>query len=443
MCFPGGFIRYLLSKYLQGIVFMPATVVILNDNFVGKYHVALQTQCCIAGGGPAGIMLGFILARAGAEVIILEKHADFFRDFRGDTIHPSTFQIIHELGLLSEFLALPHQELQELRVIYNGIDFKLADFTHLPVVKKAIGFMPQWDLLNFFVKQAKKYPTFHLMLETEATDLLLENNKVVGVRAIHGGKAISIRSQLSVCCDGRSSVLREKAGLQINSIGAPINVLWFRLSKKTSDPTQAVLGRFHYGKIMVMIERDTYYQIGYIIEKGTFAKKQQEGLEAFKAELVLVAGFLKDRVDELKDWTDIKLLTVTIDRLKRWYREGLLCIGDAAHAMSPIGGVGINLAIQDAVAAANILSKALLNNNVQTALLQKVQNRRQFPTEMTQKLQVFIQKGIVDRRKEQGQNKMPLLFRLIKRFPLLCRIPARLVGLGFRPEHVQVADIKK
>ena len=401
----------------------------------------INTRCCIAGGGPAGIVLGFLLARAGIDVVVLEKHADFFRDFRGDTIHPSTLQVMHELGLLDAFLKLPHQEVSRLSAQVGDTLTEVADFSHLPTRCKFIAFMPQWDFLNFFSEAGKKYPGFHLMMETEVTDLIIEGNTVMGVKATTPSGEIEVRATLTVGCDGRSSTVRERAGLQVQSLGAPIDVLWFRVSRQPSDPGQ-VLGRFIPGKILVMLNREEYWQCAFVIRKGAFEKIKARGIEALRDDIMAVAPFLKGRAQEIHDWEQIKLLTVLVDRLRKWYRPGLLCIGDAAHAMSPVGGVGINLAIQDAVATANILARPLSENYVSLSHLQKVQLRREFPTKATQWGQVQVQERILSAvLGSQQQVRPPWFLRLFKKFPLLRRIPARLIGVGVRPEHVKTPDI--
>jgi 2-polyprenyl-6-methoxyphenol hydroxylase-like FAD-dependent oxidoreductase len=397
----------------------------------------IETRCCIAGGGPAGVMLGYLLARAGVDVVVLEKHADFFRDFRGDTIHPSTLEVVYELGLIDEFLKLPHQEIREFAGQIGDELIPLADLTHLPTHCKFLGFMPQWDFLNFFAEQGKKYPRFHLLMEAEVTELIIEGNNVMGVRAATPTGAIEVRATLTVGCDGRQSTVREHAGLQIQSFGAPIDVLWFRVSRQPSDPGQ-VLGRFIPGKILVMLNREEYWQCAFVIRKGALEEIKRRGLKAFCDDIVSVAPFLKDRAREISDWEQIKLLTVLVDRLRKWYRPGLLCIGDAAHAMSPVGGVGINLAIQDAVATANILARPLSENYVSLSHLQKVQWRREFPTKVTQWGQVQVQERILSAvLGSQQQVRPPWFLRLFKRFPVLRRIPARLIGIGIRPEHVR------
>jgi 2-polyprenyl-6-methoxyphenol hydroxylase-like FAD-dependent oxidoreductase len=387
------------------------------------------------------MMLAFLLARAGVDVVVLEKHADFLRDFRGDTIHPSTLEVIYELGLIEEFLKRPHQEIREFSGQIGDELIPLADLTHLPTHCKFLGFMPQWDFLDFIAAQARAYPAFKLIMQAEVIDLLIEGNTISGVKATTPEGEIEVRATLLVGCDGRKSIVRELADLKVESLGAPIDVLWFRLTRKPTDPAQ-VLGRFVPGKVMVMLNRDDYWQCAFVIRKGAFAEVKQLGLEAFRSDIASIAPFLKDRVHELTDWEPIKLLTVLVDRLHKWYRPGLLCIGDAAHAMSPVGGVGINLAIQDAVATANILARPLSENYVSLSHLQKVQWRREFPTRVTQRVQVIVQERILSAVLGTRRNfRPPWFLRLFKTFPVLRRIPARLIGLGVRPEHVRTEDV--
>ncbi|HEX6044693.1 MAG TPA: FAD-dependent oxidoreductase [Pyrinomonadaceae bacterium] len=395
----------------------------------------LETTCCIAGGGPAGMMLGFLLARAGVDVIVLEKHSDFLRDFRGDTIHPSTLELMHELGLLDEFLQRPHQRVHRLAGQVGADMIPLADFSHLPTRCKFIVFMPQWDFLDFLADHAKTYPTFRVLMDAEVTGLIENGERIEGVTVATPDGPLQIKAHLTVGADGRHSTVRERAGLKVEVLGAPIDVLWFRLSRKPSDPGQ-VIGRFSAGKIMVMLNREDYWQCGFVIPKATFEALKQRGLEAFRGDLVSIASFLSDRVEEIHDWDQVKLLTVAVDRLKRWYREGLLCIGDAAHAMSPVGGVGINLAIQDAVAAANILAKRLSEKSVLFADLRQVQERRLFPTQVTQAMQVFVQKRVLGRALAGSITSAPWFLKLFRVFPFLQRIPAYMIGIGFRPEHI-------
>jgi 2-polyprenyl-6-methoxyphenol hydroxylase-like FAD-dependent oxidoreductase len=401
----------------------------------------IATRVCIAGGGPAGMMLGYLLARAGIDVIVLEKHGDFLRDFRGDTIHPSTLEVMHELGLLGEFLKRPHQEMQRLGAQIEDFFVTIADLSHLPTKCKFVALMPQWDFLNFLVEAGCKFKTFRVMMNAEATDLIEEGGAIRGVGVQTQAGALEIRSDLVVGADGRHSVLRERAGLPVQVLGAPIDVLWMRISRNAANDPGQTLGRLRGGKFMVMINRDDYWQCAFIIPKGALETVRARGIEAFRGDLVTVAPFLADRVAELKRWDDVKLLSVTVDRLREWYRPGLLCIGDAAHAMSPIGGVGINLAIQDAVAAANILAQDLRRGRAGTEGLRAVQRRRMFPTRATQRLQILAQDRIVGPAITRGGapiRKLPLLLRLMNRFPILNRIPARIVGMGFCPEHVKI-----
>jgi 2-polyprenyl-6-methoxyphenol hydroxylase-like FAD-dependent oxidoreductase len=387
------------------------------------------------------MMLGFLLARAGVDVVVLEKHEDFLRDFRGDTIHPSTLEIMYELGLLDDFLRRPHQELTELSGQIGQHVVTIADFSHIPTHCKFIALMPQWDFLNFIAEKGKLYPQFHLHMQAEVTDLLEEKGRVAGVRVTTPQGSIEVRAALTIGADGRHSTVREKAGLQVIDRGAPIDVLWMRLTRRPDDPIRA-LGRFVSGRVLVTLDRGDYWQCAYVIPKGEFATVREKGLPAFREELVSMAPFLRDRVDELTTWDDIRLLTVAIDHLANWSRPGVLCIGDAAHAMSPIGGVGINLAIQDAVAAANILARPLLHSTVAEEHLKAVQRRREFPTRVVQAFQVFAHKRFPGRELTRGRpiDRLPFLLLLLQRFPILRGIPARLVGIGVRPEHVRTPD---
>ena len=401
------------------------------------------TTCCITGGGPAGMMLGYLLARAGIEVVVLEKHADFFRDFRGDTIHPSTMQLMSELGLLNEFLKIPHQELTSFTAVFKDTSIKIADFTHLKVVKPVLGLMPQWDFLNFIAKHASGYATFKLLMNTAATDIVKQGGRVIGINAATKDGPLQVFADIVIATDGRHSLLREKAALKVIKTGAPIDVLWLRVSRQERDPAQ-ILGRFAYGKVMVMLDRDSYWQCAYVIEKGVYDKIKQKGFESLKQDITSVAPFLADRINELKGWDDIKLLAVDIDHLEKWYTNGLLCIGDAAHAMSPIAGVGINLAIQDAVATANILYKSLREKKIiREDTLAHVQKRRGLPTRIIQKMQVLIHNNVIYKKiSEKDDQTPPLIMRVIDRFPLLRRVPAWLIGVGFRSEHIQTPEVK-
>ena len=397
----------------------------------------LRARCCIAGGGPAGMMLGFLLARAGVDTVVLEKHADFLRDFRGDTVHPSTLEVMHELGLLEEFLQRPHQKLSRIEGQVGGRPIVLADFSHLPVRCGFIAFMPQWDFLDFLARHARKLPQFRLLMRAEASGLIEEAGSVVGVRGTYANGALEVRAALTVAADGRHSVLREQAGLEVENFGAPMDVLWMRLSRRADDPPNT-LGRINAGRILVTLDRGDYWQCAYVIPKGVNDALRQGSIESLRANIVAVAPFFADRVAELRSWDDVKLLTVQVNRLQRWHRPGFLCIGDAAHAMSPIGGVGINLAIQDAVAAANILAQPLLRGALAADDLAAVQRRRDFPTRMTQRMQLFLQRNVIGRVLASGATPgIAWPIRLMQRFPLLRRIPARLIGMGFRPEHVR------
>ena len=396
----------------------------------------LTTTCCIVGGGPAGMMLGFLLARAGVSVVVLEKHKDFLRDFRGDTVHPSTLELMVELGLIDDFLKLPHERVDHLTGQIGDAHVAIADFSHLPTHCRFIALMPQWDFLNFLAERGKRYRGFDLRMQAEATDLIEEAGCVTGVRAHTPTGEIAIRADLVVGCDGRHSTVRERAGLEVEDIGAPIDVLWFRLSRRADD-TAETFGHMETGAMMVMLNRGSYWQCAYVIPKGGFDEVKQRGLPAFRGRVVLMSPFVRDRIDELKSWDDIKLLTVAIDRLKQWHRPGLLCIGDAAHAMSPVGGVGINLAIQDAVAAANALAAPLRARTVTAAHLAAIQRRRSLPMRVIQFLQIQIQNRVLSRALAGKERpKVPLAAKLLQRLPILQRIPARVIGLGIRPEHI-------
>jgi len=397
----------------------------------------LSATVCIVGGGPCGMMLGVLLARAGIDVVVLEKYKDFFRDFRGDTIHPSTLQLLCELGWLDEFLALPHDEMREISAYVGGETVAIGDLTHLPTTCKFVAFMPQWDFLNFLAARAKAYPTFHLLMETEGIDVVEKDGAVTGVRARDKDGEFTISAKLVVGTDGRHSTIRDRAGFVVDNVGAPMDVLWMRISKEPGDPVRP-LGTLVEGRLLVMIDRGEYWQCAYIIRKGSFDAMKAAGLAAFHKDLVAIIPELADRVAEIDDWSKVSLLEVRVDRLERWHRAGVLCIGDAAHAMSPIGGVGINLAIQDAVAAANLLWKPLLDGTLSDGDLARVQARRTFPTKVTQGFQVFIQNHGIDPilRGDVELNRPPLLMRLLEEFPRLRRLPARMIGIGVRPEHV-------
>ena len=393
--------------------------------------------CCIAGGGPAGMMLGYLLARAGVEVLVLEKHTDFLRDFRGDTIHPSTLEVMYELGILQDFLALPHQEVLQFSAQVGEVQIPIADFTHLPTHCKFLAFMPQWDFLDFLAARGKRYPAFHLWMRAEVVGLIEEAGRVVGVEVMTPEGKRDVRADLVVGADGRHSTVRERAGLPVQEFGAPMDVLWFGISRKPSDPGLS-MGRFDPGRIFVLINRERYWQCGYVIPKGSVERLRAAGIEAFRETVAQAAPWARDRVGELRSLDDVKLLTVQVDRLNRWYRPGLVCIGDAAHAMSPVGGVGINLALQDAVATANVLWPPLAGGRLDASDLAKVQKRREWPTRATQWFQVQVQQRIIAPVLGRSTSlQVPLFLRLLARYPILRRIPARLIGVGVRPEHVR------
>ena len=392
---------------------------------------------CIVGGGPVGLMLGYLLARAGMRVAVIEKHADFLHDFRGDTIHPSTLEIMHQLGLLESFLKLPHQRAEKLEAEIAGQSITMADFSRLPVQCRFIAFMPQWDFLNYMAEQSARYPGFSLLQSTAFESLIEENGTVSGVTASRGNQQLHIRCKLVVGADGRHSRVRDAAGLIGQEFGAARDVIWFRLSKQPQDPE---LGMGHKGpkQNFIVIDRGDYWQCGLTIPKGEFEAKQAAGLDAFKADVAAVSPFEATRMSEIESWEAFKLLSIRIDRLEKWAKPGVLCIGDAAHAMSPIGGVGVNLAIQDAVATANLLTAPLKRGELQLRDLEKVQKRRQFPTVATQFLQIKMSRNKA-RRNPTGSSKVPAI---IRRLPFLRFVLGRLIGLGFRTESPQVARMK-
>ena len=400
----------------------------------------LSTQCCVGGGGPAGMMVGYLLARAGIDVIVLEKHADFLRDFRGDTIHPSTMELMQELGLLEAFLRLPHRKVERLVGEIGQVRVTIAEFTRLSTACKFIAFMPQWDFLDFMADRARRYPSLRLMMNTEVTDLIEQDGRIVGLRANAPAGMVEIHADLVIGADGRHSTIRERAGLKVEDLGAPIDVLWMRLSRQADDYAEA-FGHFEAGGIFIMVDRGDYWQCAYVIEKGSANQMMKRDIDDFRRTILALSPWLGERVNELKSWDDVKLLTVALDRLPQWYRPGLLCIGDAAHAMSPIGGVGINLAVQDAVAAANILAEPLRAGAVTLDHLAQVQRRREWPTRVTQAFQRTIQNRVI-RRALAGtaQPKVPLPVKLLDWFPALRAIPARFIGLGVRPEHIRTKE---
>lgn len=404
-------------------------------------RLEMKTTCAVVGGGPAGMILGLLLARAGIDVTVLEKHADFFRDFRGDTVHPSTLDIMAELGLLDDFLRLPHQEQSSLEMRLEGKRAPGPDFTRLRTRCKFVALMPQWDFLNFLADRAKRYSGFHLMMETEGLDVLREGGRICGIAARGPSGALELRADLVVAADGRHSTMRERVGLMPENFGSPIDVLWMRLSRRESDGKQ-VFGNFGRGKAMVMLNRGDYWQCAYVIPKGGFDNLKARGLESFRNDIVAAVPYLHDRVAELESWDQVKLLTVVVNRLPHWWTPGLLCIGDAAHAMSPVGGVGINLAIGDAVAAANVLWKPLRDRRVSDMDLAAVQRGREPSIRKTQRFQVTAQDRVMLPVLRGKRAWLLGLLRLLLRLvPPIRGQMARMVGLGFRPEHVESPEI--
>ncbi|WP_407194459.1 FAD-dependent oxidoreductase [Bradyrhizobium sp. STM 3566] len=397
----------------------------------------MKVRCCIVGGGPAGMMLGYLLGRAGIDVVVLEKHADFFRDFRGDTVHPSTLQVMDELGLIDGFLKLPHQRLQKMDGLFGGTPVRIADLGRLHTKYPFIAFMPQWDFLNFLREAGRRLTQLKVMMSTEAVDLIRRGETVAGVRARTPDGFIDIEADLTVACDGRHSTVRERAGLAVEEIGAPMDVLWFRAGRKPEE-TENLFARIEPGKMMVTFDRGDYWQCAYVIAKGQYEAVKARGLSALLDDVVRMAPILRSGIAEVKSFDDIKLLTVAINRLTRWMQPGLLCIGDAAHAMSPVGGVGVNLAVQDAVATANLLADKLQHGCPSENELDAVRRRREFPVKMTQAMQVIVQNNIIRGALQGGDQplKVPLIVRLITALPWLQGIPARLIALGVRPEHV-------
>ncbi len=384
----------------------------------------MKVRCCIVGGGPAGMMLGYLLGRAGIDVGVLEKHADFFRDFRGDTVHPSTMQVMDELGLIDGFLKLPHQQLQKMEGMFGGTSLRIADLSRLNVKYPFIAFMPQWDFLNFLRESGKRFASLKVMMSAEAIDLIHDGDRIAGVKVKTPDGIVDIEADLTIACDGRHSLVRERAGLAVEDLGAPMDVLWFRAGKRENE-NESLFARVDPGKMMVTFDRGGYWQCAYVIAKGQYD--------------AVMAPTLKSGLADVKSWDDVKLLTVAINRLPRWTRPGLLCIGDAAHAMSPIGGVGVNLAVQDAVATANLLASKLVNGCPPEGELDAVRKRREFPVRMTQRMQVVVQNNIITTALKPGNQplKAPAVMRLVNAIPWLQGITAGFVGVGVRPEHVQ------
>lgn len=402
---------------------------------------SLKVQCCVVGGGPAGMMLGYLLARAGIKTAVLEKHADFFRDFRGDTVHPSTLKVMQELGLLSDFLKVPHDEVSKLNALFGSTSIRLADLSRLDTVCRFIAFMPQWDFLNFIDAQGKRFANLSVRKSTEAVELIKDGERVTGVVAKTQNGSLHINADLVVACDGRHSLMREQAGMSVEDIGAPMDVLWFKVGKPQGS-NESVFARIQTGQMMVMLDRTTYWQCAYVIAKDGYEAVKAKGLDEFRNNIVKLAPGTREHIGDVKDWDDVKLLSVKIDRLTRWARPGFLCIGDAAHAMSPVGGVGVNLAVQDAVATANLLFDRFGAGGPSLADLDRVQERRLFPVKATQAIQVLVQNKLINRAISDKDFKPPLAARIVGMVPFLQGLTARAIGIGVRPEHVHSPEAK-
>ncbi len=411
----------------------------MTDGNLNNSAKTLAVQCCIVGGGPAGMMLGYLHGRAGIKTVVLEKHADFFRDFRGDTVHPSTMKVMQELGLLDDFLKVPHDEIAQLNGLIGTTSIRLADMSRLDTPCPFIAFMPQWDFLNFIDEKGKRFSNLQVMKKAEAVELLKDGDRITGVVAKTDNGTLRITADLTVACDGRHSLMREQADMSVEDIGAPMDVLWFRVGKSAGS-TDSVFARIQAGQMMVMLDRNDYWQCAYVIAKDGYATVKAKGLDAFRANIVKLAPNIRDTISDVKSWDDVKLLSVKIDRLTKWARPGFLCIGDAAHAMSPVGGVGVNLAVQDAVASANLLFDKFGSTGPSLTDLERVQARREFPVKATQGIQVFVQNNLINRAISDTQFDPPLALKIVNKFPWLQGLTARAIGLGMRPEYVHSTE---
>jgi 2-polyprenyl-6-methoxyphenol hydroxylase-like FAD-dependent oxidoreductase len=397
-----------------------------------------QNHLVIVGGGPAGMVAGLLFARAGVPTTVLEKHSDFLRDFRGDTVHPSTLRIFSELGLLDRLLERPHDKVHDIQGLIGGRTLAIADFSHFDPRWNFIAMMPQWDFLDFVADEARRYPHFTLLQNAEAMDLVEEEGRVVAVRYLADGELRTIPARLTIAADGRSSRMREAAGLPVRDLGAPMDVFWFRVPRERS-PHNETTGVFASGRIMALIDRGDYWQCAYVFPKGMADEVRARGIAAFRDEIAGLEPRLRERIGAVASWDDVKLLSVSLDRLEQWHRPGLLVIGDAAHAMTPIGGVGINVAVQDAVAAANALAGPMAAGEDVDPLLRRVEKRRLPAVRITQGFQKTAQDRIISRllMRQGGDFEPPRALRWLDRYPVLRRIPAALIGFGYRPEHVK------